>query len=75
VLHGSAGEDIAVRMFNFGNADASFGDVGREGYCVRDRLAEDATDEQVDEPDDIAERNEDCDEDLLKARREKIEDV
>lgn len=57
-----------------GTAVVSFGDVGRDGYCVRERLAEEVTEEQVDDPDEKADRNDDREEDLLRAL-EKTEEV
>jgi hypothetical protein len=74
VLHGKAEDDGIVRMLSLGIADESFGDVGREGCCVRERLDEDVADEQVDDPEEKADRNDERDEDLLRAR-EKTEEV
>ena len=71
VLHGRAGEKAAVRILSLGTAVESFGDVGKEGYCVRERLAEDATDEELVDDADVSD---DRDEDLLRVR-EKTEDA
>jgi hypothetical protein len=74
VIHGRAGDGIAVRTFSLGAAEKSLGEVGSEGYCVRDRLADEVTDEQVEDPEEKADRSDDRDDDLLRAREKTDED-
>jgi DNA-directed RNA polymerase delta subunit len=59
---------------SLGTADKSFGEVGREGWCVRESVDVDVSDEQVDDPEEKAERKDERDEDLLRAR-EKTDEV
>jgi hypothetical protein len=61
-------------MLSLGIADESFGEVGREGYCVRESVDEDVVDEQVDDAEEMAERKDERDDDLLRAR-EKTDEV
>lgn len=72
VLHGRAAE-ATDRMLSLGKAEESFGEVGSEGYWVREReVVDDAAElEYEDDPDEERELR---DETLLSAR-EKVDEV